>query len=346
MVTQFGQTTVTTYVACAQCMDSPQGLAVDASGGLYVADSENNRVLYFPYDSSTGRASTTPSAVYGQAQDDFVGRTSDNCPQDQAYPNCATSLSNPWDVAVDGHGGLYVVDTGNYRVLYYPPSNGGGPAQTTATAFYGQPAMSSLTDAGGGPSRLPPRCLPLGASPWTVLAGSMWRIQARTGCSTTRTTPGQGVRRGPRPWCTASRARRTGSSRHRRRRHVARSRRRAGRRPRRDLTWRTHPTTGSCTSREAAGRRACPAPEAHSRTGSRLLDGRTCPSSSPAASSCLLDRRGSRDPLVIATAAMPRTRSAQLLSNLRSRHRDSANRRVCGAVAGLCLNAGDCICMH
>jgi len=123
-------------------MSDPQGVAVDAAGGLYVADSQNARVLYFPYDGATHRAATSPSAVYGQAS--FTSQAT-NCPEDEAYPNCATSLSNPWGVAVDGRGGLYVADTGNSRALYFPPSGSGGPAQTTATAVYGESGMSGLT---------------------------------------------------------------------------------------------------------------------------------------------------------------------------------------------------------
>ncbi|HNC58951.1 MAG TPA: hypothetical protein PLP33_26230, partial [Leptospiraceae bacterium] len=39
---------------------APNGIALDSSGNLYVADSSNNRVLYYPSNS------TTATRVYGQ----------------------------------------------------------------------------------------------------------------------------------------------------------------------------------------------------------------------------------------------------------------------------------------
>ena len=88
------------------------GVAVDGSGGLYLADSANNRVLHYP------AGSTTADRVYGQGGLFTTG----------GYNHggvSATSLAAPQGVAVDGSGGLYVVDTNNNRVLYYP-----GKAQT------------------------------------------------------------------------------------------------------------------------------------------------------------------------------------------------------------------------
>jgi sugar lactone lactonase YvrE len=42
-------------------MSFPNRIALDGAGNLYVSDSTNNRVLYFP------SGSTTPTRVYGQA---------------------------------------------------------------------------------------------------------------------------------------------------------------------------------------------------------------------------------------------------------------------------------------
>jgi sugar lactone lactonase YvrE len=113
-------------------LSSPEGLAVDRHGGLYVADSGNNRVLYFPPGGSGGAARTTAAVVYGQPSmawwDPGVG---------------ATGLYYPGGLAVDDHGGLYVADRDNNRVLYFPASVGTGPAQRTAIAVYGQAGMLS-----------------------------------------------------------------------------------------------------------------------------------------------------------------------------------------------------------
>jgi sugar lactone lactonase YvrE len=122
--------------ASATGMYEPRGVAVDGSGGIYVADLGNNRVLYFPYDSSTGRASTTATTVYGQGPSGTSFTTN-------AYGAGATSMYEPWGVAVDGSGGLYVAEYWNNRVLYFPYDSSMGRAGTTATTVYGQPDFTS-----------------------------------------------------------------------------------------------------------------------------------------------------------------------------------------------------------
>ena len=92
---------------------------LDNSGGLYVADSSNNRVLYF----ATG--STTASRVYGQDGDFATGTVNKG-------GISATSLYNPTGVTVDSSGGIYVSDTSNHRVLYFATGS------TTASRVFGQ----------------------------------------------------------------------------------------------------------------------------------------------------------------------------------------------------------------
>ncbi len=105
------------------------GLALDHSGNLYVADSANNRVLYYP------AGSTTATRVYGQGGS-FT--TNDTHAGNPLNPSCyadpalgANSLNHPSGVALDSNGNLYVADAGNSRVLYYPAGS------TTATRLYG-----------------------------------------------------------------------------------------------------------------------------------------------------------------------------------------------------------------
>ena len=110
------------------------GVVLDSSGNLYVADTYNNRVLYFM------AGSTTATRVYGQGGD-FTTNTSHGgfdptnpnplqCYTDPALS--ANSLNHPYGLALDGSGNLYVADTWNSRVLYYPAGS------TTATRLYGQ----------------------------------------------------------------------------------------------------------------------------------------------------------------------------------------------------------------
>ena len=71
--------------------------------------------------------STVATVVYGQGGS-FISGTAN------LGGVSARSLSAPFGVAVDSAGGVYTVDEGNNRVLYFP--NG----TTTATRVYGQPA--------------------------------------------------------------------------------------------------------------------------------------------------------------------------------------------------------------
>jgi DNA-binding beta-propeller fold protein YncE len=66
----------------------PQGVAVDANGNVYIADTSNNQVLKETFSAG----SYTPSIV-------------------------ASGLADPEGVAVDGAGNVYIADTNNNRVL-------------------------------------------------------------------------------------------------------------------------------------------------------------------------------------------------------------------------------------
>ncbi len=101
----------------ADSLNYPCGITAD-TGGVYIADTANNRVLYY------SGTSTTATRVYGQGGS-FTSNTSNN------GGIGADSLMGPRDVAVDA-GGVYIVDGENSRVLYYSGTS------TTATRVYGQ----------------------------------------------------------------------------------------------------------------------------------------------------------------------------------------------------------------
>jgi len=93
----------------AGTLNFPAGLAMDAAGNLYVADTFNHRVLVYL---AGGDGDTTADYVFGQGDNFITG-----------IPNyggvTADSLQYPFALAVDGAGTLYVADTGNHRILRY-----------------------------------------------------------------------------------------------------------------------------------------------------------------------------------------------------------------------------------
>ena len=94
---------------------SPQCVVLDTTTnppGMYIADTTNNRVLGFR--SALGFAN-------GQKADVVVGQV-DFITTLSSGPGSArtTGLSVPIGLAVDKNGDLYVVDTGNNRILRFP----------------------------------------------------------------------------------------------------------------------------------------------------------------------------------------------------------------------------------
>jgi DNA-binding beta-propeller fold protein YncE len=102
--------------------NSPRGIAVDAEGSLYVADTRNHRIRKI-------------------ALDGFVSTLAGNGWEDCADgPGASARFNHPNAVAVDGAGNVYVADTGNNRVRKITPD---GRVSTLAgrsgplTRFYG-----------------------------------------------------------------------------------------------------------------------------------------------------------------------------------------------------------------
>jgi sugar lactone lactonase YvrE len=98
----------------ASSLSSPQGVAVDASGNLFVADVSNNRALVFFSPIAFGE--TTAEVAIGQP--DLV---SGACNQGGGA-TLTTLCTAPFfgvGIAVDGGDNLYVADTKNDRALEY-----------------------------------------------------------------------------------------------------------------------------------------------------------------------------------------------------------------------------------
>lgn len=108
----------------------PTGVAQDASGNLYVADRNNNRIrkvdssggITTVYGDGTAATLNQPRSVaVGQSGNLYVADTGNNrvieINPSQAVSTVADGLSAPAYVSVDASGSLYISDTGNNRVL-------------------------------------------------------------------------------------------------------------------------------------------------------------------------------------------------------------------------------------
>ena len=87
------------YAVAAQ-VAQPEGIVVDPAGNLYIADAANHRV----------RKVTPAGAISTVAGNGHPGFSGDN------GPASAAQLNQPYDVALDAAGKLYIADYGNQRV--------------------------------------------------------------------------------------------------------------------------------------------------------------------------------------------------------------------------------------
>lgn len=113
------------------CLNLPRGLVFDSGDNLYVADSGNHRVLYFPKDS------TTATRVYGQPS--FISgsqnRGAGAAGQDRLFA--------PEGITLSLTGELYIADKSNHRVVVYPKDDA-----STANRVYGQFGSFTINTSG------------------------------------------------------------------------------------------------------------------------------------------------------------------------------------------------------
>lgn len=130
-------------------LSSPQALAVDVSGAtpaLYVADSQNNRVLGWKdasalKDAQSGKFGVKADVVIGQL--DFSSTITYGQGGSRSLSAFSSGLFGPASVAVDAKGNLWVWDSGNNRILRFPnPMANLGKVQR-ADLVLGQKDMTS-----------------------------------------------------------------------------------------------------------------------------------------------------------------------------------------------------------
>jgi len=119
--------------AADSTLNTPNDVAVDGAGNLFIADTENNVIRMV--SAATGRISTIAggAATVCAGSTDSVG---DGCPATQA------TLYQPSGVTVDAAGNLYIADTFNHRIRMVSAATGN--MTTVAGTGY------TLGDGGGG----------------------------------------------------------------------------------------------------------------------------------------------------------------------------------------------------
>ncbi len=129
-------------LSTALTLCAPGAVAADIAGDLFIADMENNRALEFTAPFS---AAPQASVVFGQ-NGSFTSSIAN------AGGASASTLDAPAAVALDPRGNLYIVDSGNSRVLEFAPPY---PAAPAAIAVFGQSSMSAIgSNQGAAPDDL------------------------------------------------------------------------------------------------------------------------------------------------------------------------------------------------
>jgi sugar lactone lactonase YvrE len=131
--------------ATSASVASPFGLAIDAAGNLFIADTDNRRIRRV--DGTTGIITT----VAGDGTAGFSG---------DGLPATSASLAHPLGLAIDAAGNLFIADTDNHRIRRVDGTTGviatvagngmtgfsgdGGPATSASLYFPGGVAVDAV----------------------------------------------------------------------------------------------------------------------------------------------------------------------------------------------------------
>jgi hypothetical protein len=119
-------------------LNSPTGLAVDADGNLYIADSANNVIRRV--DAKTGIIATVAGDYAADKANDGLGGFSGD-----GGPATSAQLNDPQGVAVDGVGDLFIADTFNNAIREVTPAGTISTVVNSAAAGGGIPKAGRET---------------------------------------------------------------------------------------------------------------------------------------------------------------------------------------------------------
>ena len=123
-----GDTTGTTVVGANQ-IGMPKGVAVDASGNIYISHGGKDGGKYYIQKWAPG--DTTGTTVAGG----------------NGSGSAANQFANPYDVAVDASGNVYIADRGNHRIQKWAPGDTTG---TTVAGGNGQGSAANQLESPRG----------------------------------------------------------------------------------------------------------------------------------------------------------------------------------------------------
>ena len=124
----------------AATLNNPTMVALDKTGGLYIADRNNNRILYYSPPAQSVGMDPPALRIYGQKSSSTSNSSAS-----------ATTFNGPGAVAVDALGNVFVLDIFNQRVLKFLTGlrvSGQPPARIAKGATFDMSVV--LRDIGSG----------------------------------------------------------------------------------------------------------------------------------------------------------------------------------------------------
>jgi sugar lactone lactonase YvrE len=131
------------HLAAFAQLNQPAGVAVDAKGNLYIADSSNSVIRRV--DAKTGIITTVAGDYAADKANDGLGGFSGD-----GGPAASAQLNDPQGVAVDGAGDLFIADTFNNAIREVTP------AGTISTVVNSASANGGIPTAGGESNNVAP----------------------------------------------------------------------------------------------------------------------------------------------------------------------------------------------
>ena len=167
-------------------LNGPQGLTVDGSGNVVVADTGNYRVRVVAAGTGTfyGKQMTAGD-IYTVAGGNNTGLIGDG------GPATATRLSLPYGATVDAAGNLVIADTGNNRIRVIADRVRFvlRPADDRRRHLHRSPAPASMASPVTATPRRRPSSTARPGSPWTRPGTWCSRTPAATGSGSWRASP-------------------------------------------------------------------------------------------------------------------------------------------------------------